>query len=503
MEGHLNRDSIGVEPSVSSDDAVVAVQPLPMDDRRVSSWWLVVAVGAAILVCTGGPSFYVGQRLISPPGNWQSWMYLYPFGAVGLAGIIGVGRRLCGLSIRRWPWPIFAIGAFVAFSLLSALWSVSASITPTAAMIGIGIAAFGCWFGWCLCVDDQIWSVVIATAAASITSALAIRFRPTFGKMYAEFGSVDQPGFKLPWQGIFGNRNSLAPVCVLGIIGLVGLVARRPSLHRVLLSIPLAILHIVLLDHSGGLTSTLALGLVGITAIAVPALRLVKRLGVPGLVVALAVAIASVATWFVVFANLDRLSLRIGRNPTLDGRRPIWADVRSFIRVHPLRGYGYWGFWDRQDLTAETYARLGPYGSAHNSVLEVLLMLGLVGLVIYLIICGAALLGPFVSSWRRPSVAAWWWSLLIVFLVAQNLTESFVLWHSYIWVLFVAAALAPFGDMSLHQSVADPNVSLNSFLHENDSVDQTEPAQRPDVDDVWDSSASSIAELLLAGDVDA
>lgn len=460
-----------------------------------SSWWVVLGASAGLLICTGGPSYYVAQHLSHPPGGWQSWMYIYPFGVVAVSGALGIGRRLAWLPIRRWPWPIYAVCAYVAWALLSILWSVSPGITPTAAVIGIGIAAFGCWFGWCLEIDDQIWAVVISTAAASIASLLVVEIRPAFGKMYQDLGVVVVDP---PWQGIFGNRNSLAPVCVLGLVGLVGLIVRRPSLRRLVVAAPVAAVHIVLLRQSEGLTSRLALVLVAVTAVATPTLRWVKRLRVPGVVVTAVVASALVVAWFALFANLDRLSSKFGRDRSLDGRTPIWADVRSFIRVHPLRGYGFWAFWDRQDLTAASYARLGPYGSAHNSVLEVLLMLGFVGLVVYFVICGAAILGPFVWSWRRQSVAAWWWSLVLVFLLAQNLTESFVLWHSYIWVLFLAAALAPFGPSAQHDAQTEQDASVQTSSPDESAADSTKPPPRLELDDVWEDSASSIAELLPA-----
>ena len=129
-------------------------------------------------------------------------------------------------------------------------------------------------------------------------------------------------------------------------------------------------------------------------------------------------------------------------------------------------------------------------------------MLGFVGLVAYLVICGAAILGPLVWSWREQSVAAWWWCLVIVFLVVQNLTESFVLWQSYIWVLFLAAALAPFGTASRPHSRFEPADSIRVQSIDEEVADTTEPATRIAIDDVWTGSASSIAELMPAGDLE-
>jgi O-antigen ligase len=122
----------------------------------------------------------------------------------------------------------------------------------------------------------------------------------------------------------------------------------------------------------------------------------------------------------------------------------MWADVRGLIADGPWHGYGHWAFWDRPDLTAETYSALGAYASAHNSWLEVLLGVGIVGLVLFMILCITAVVGVFAAFWQRPSVSNAWWCAVVVFVVAHNMMESFVLWHSAILVLLVASTCTSF-----------------------------------------------------------
>ena len=52
-------------------------------------------------------------------------------------------------------------------------------------------------------------------------------------------------------------------------------------------------------------------------------------------------------TWVVVFANFGWFAKHVGRDATLSGRRQIWADVRAFFWVHPVRGYGFWAIWEQ------------------------------------------------------------------------------------------------------------------------------------------------------------
>ena len=50
---------------------------------------------------------------------------------------------------------------------------------------------------------------------------------------------------------------------------------------------------------------------------------------------------------------------------------------------------------------------------------------------------------PCPQVWRDPSPDAWLWAAVVAFLLVENVTESFVLWFSYNWVLVMAAALRP------------------------------------------------------------
>jgi exopolysaccharide production protein ExoQ len=424
------------------------VRPIALDARPLR-WNLVGVAAVALLICTGGPSTYTALHLVDDPGNL--WVRAVPFGAVAVAGALLLANHLVRLSPRRYPIVLYAVAGYVVWASLSTIWSVAPNTTARESLIGAGIAAFGVWFGWCLTIREQIWAVALAMSAAVLASAWAIRYRPSFGQVYMGIAERTQ------WQGIFGNRNSLAPVCVLGLLGLVGLVLTRPPVAVVVATVPVAAAHVILLWGSGGLTSTLALVMmVGITPV-VPFLWWLRRQRIPGWSIVAATIAIGIVGWVFVFSHFDSIATRLGRDATLTGRRLIWADARSFISQRPIAGAGFSAFWDRADLTAASYERVGgAYASAHNSVLEVLLGLGVVGLIFFLVVALSAIVGTFRWSWRGPSLAAQWWVLLVVFEVAQHAMESFVLWHSYLWVLLIAAAFVTYGpSFPRHESASE------------------------------------------------
>ena len=399
----------------------------------------VAAVAFAVLglvVGTRGFSTYLALHAISP-ASWGARIYDVPAAAVAAIAAVLLARHMAAVPPRHWPWPIYPVAGYVAWAMLSATWAVS-SITTLQALIGIGIAAFGCWFGWVLDGREQIWSVALATSIVTVASAVVIAFYPEYGKMPPLRPGGPGGG---EWQGIFGNRNSLAPLCALGLLGLAGVWMLRPSLRRALLLAPLALLQLVVLRGSKGATSVLALLLVAVTAGVLVGVQWLRRRGVGGKVVAGSAAAITTGAILLAMANVGWLAANLGRDITLSQRRSvIWPDVREAIAVHPVRGYGFWAFWDNAELTAATYARHGTaYASAHNSILEVTLGLGVVGLVLYLAMHVGPIVGIASRNWRAPDAVSVWWAFVFVFLVAHNLTESFVLWHSYNWMLFVAA----------------------------------------------------------------
>ena len=126
-------------------------------------------------------------------------------------------------------------------------------------------------------------------------------------------------------------------------------------------------------------------------------------------------------------------------DPTLSQRRTIWGLVWDRISERPLGGYGFFTFWDIEELTQHVLLRRGS--STHNSLVEVGLGLGLLGVVPFVAIVVLAARNAGLAVWRRPGADTWMWAALVAFLLVENVTESFVLWFSYNWVLLMAAAL--------------------------------------------------------------
>ena len=90
-----------------------------------------------------------------------------------------------------------------------------------------------------------------------------------------------------------------------------------------------------------------------------------------------------------------RDALLLGRaeeSDTLSGRAFIWPEVLSFASQRPFFGYGYESFWTPERIETISTALGWGLREAHNAYLEMLLSLGVVGLVLMLSVVATGVL---------------------------------------------------------------------------------------------------------------
>lgn len=128
-----------------------------------------------------------------------------------------------------------------------------------------------------------------------------------------------------------------------------------------------------------------------------------------------------------------------GKDATLTGRIPLWKDLVRFGRKDLVFGSGYESYWIRYYKEIWAKWTFLPV-SAHNGFVEVLLNLGLIGLVIMLVVISKSVsLLSSRSSLSRPN-GHWDLTVLILFIIS-NLTESWMITMSLGWNLFLMALM--------------------------------------------------------------
>ena len=388
--------------------------------------WRQAAVAAILMVLTNGPVFLFAKSVLDRPGHWED-MAVWPFFAV--ASVAAAALALLDRDNRpgrprtTGEWTAAAAVAWYALAaVVSTAWSVDPGATAWRSAVYLGLALLA-WVISGLDPDDLRSVLALLTGVAVAGSAVLVALRPGLA-----LDSNDD------WEGIYTNRNSLAPLAALGLLVGIRYLAASGRRHRVA-GVGLTALALSALVGAGSRTAWLALGVAaGAAAVPMAHHRLRGRWGERrARALSVVAAAAGAAGAGAALAALWDVS-------TFSQRRTMWGLVWDRVAQRPIGGHGFFTFWDIPELTAHELLRRG---SAHNSLMEVALGLGLLGAVPFSVIVALAARNAGLRAWRHPGADTWLWAAVVAFVLVENVTESFVLWFSYNWVLVMAAALRP------------------------------------------------------------
>lgn len=254
-------------------------------------------------------------------------------------------------------------------------------------------------------------------------SLLLVKYYPHLGVRYSWAGN-------LQWTGVALQKNGLALLCLFSSFFLVWTLVRRwkgrdiPVVgYQTLIEIVLLIMTAWLFtgpQHSiaYSATSTAALA-VGLTAFGCFLWMKKQRILISP--VALMIIIAIIIVYGTITPFLGGLTgydvaSTFGRDQTLTGRADIWKVLVPYAMKQPILGYGFGGFWTDA-------MRKMTSSHAHNGNLDIILNLGLVGLILFSIF--------LISSCRKArKVLAYdfdWgvlWICYLLMAVVHNIAES-------------------------------------------------------------------------------
>ncbi|MFC5420424.1 MAG: exopolysaccharide biosynthesis protein [Stutzerimonas stutzeri] len=181
------------------------------------------------------------------------------------------------------------------------------------------------------------------------------------------------------WRGHFRHKNEAAVAMV--VMALFGLFVM--NVWSRLAGIVIVCLAFVFLVNTGGKTSTAMLPAVLVVAWVFEKVRVLRvPIAIGGVALFNLFAIGSA-----VIRPLGDFVSDLGIDATFTNRADVWRLAFSAIAENPLVGYGMKGFWQTSQLvngggSVETWAVAAAH--AHNSYLEVILMMGVPGLVLAL-----------------------------------------------------------------------------------------------------------------------
>ena len=247
-------------------------------------------------------------------------------------------------------------------------------------------------------------------------------------------GTIAQFG---PIQGIFGTRNALGFISVLALITFI--VEWRTTSVRTGLSVFSVLL-------AGGLAvlsdspTVLVIGIVvGIGALVLMAVRRASPAQRPVLQATLGGVV--VVGLVVAYIARNRIISFLGAGSDFSTRADLWNTILDYVRSDPVQGWGWFGPWATTEVPfLSINLTLGVrHASALNAYFDVLLQIGWFGLLLFLGVCGIALVRGWVEASNRRSVVYTWTPLVLVALLVDSMFESFTL-VGHGWMMLVLCA---------------------------------------------------------------
>jgi hypothetical protein len=359
---------------------------------------------------------------------WRLSLGWWFFGVLTIALTLFAGWLLW-LQRARWsvggmPLPLLA---FLALATVSIFWSHYPGATAlglfTTWIIVVNGVALAVTFTWAELLR-ALGVVLRFVLGASILFELFVsvvlrdRLLPFFGQPGVDYGSYEHIPGMLMWsrnelfevfgsgriQGIVGNSNSLGFLALLALI-VVGIqvASRSVSRRRDAFWLVLAAATILMTK-----SATVTLATAGVAVVLVVAL-LVRhaRTGRGRAIVYGSSALVVAAGVTVAFLLRGPLLELLGKSPDLTGRLGIWQKVIDLAQQRPAFGWGWVSYWvPWADPFDDLVFRSGVRQlQAHNTWLDVAFQVGLVGLILFIALVGAALVKAWQHAVDRPQRA--------------------------------------------------------------------------------------------------
>jgi len=273
---------------------------------------------------------------------------------------------------------------------------------------------------------------------AAILSFAVFLVSPTLGR------STDLAGYEDAWRGVYSNKNALGVSASVAVIVSFYSIVDKTSRKSAVLCLILNLILLVLCRSASSVVSTAACG--GVAFWFLMQRHIVGRMAS---IVGILLGLAGIEP---IVASGKTLTSLLNRSADFSGRTEVWRFVIAAILRNPLWGYGlgFWGFQTRDKINVWMGLGWAP-PHAHNDILDIMLQVGVFGMMFYLF----SILTALYAGWwtlKRQAPGALVCFIIIVSYVVHGLTETISIFpgSNAVVVLYVA-------EMFLLRIYADPS----------------------------------------------
>lgn len=327
--------------------------------------------------------------------------------AMVLAWIVRDPRALAAMLRPAAPYVIILV-----FCFASALWSQFPTNTLRRSLSLSVCILFGLYVYHRIGLGGMLRMFTRVAIGLAFLSIAVYFAAPSVGHDAAE-------GYGDALRGVFASKNGAGMAMMLAIVNLLYLGA-RPGANRTAAAAGIALAFgTLLLTRSA---TSLAIALVVLAAgsrfwLRSPSARLLHGAVLAG---ALLIAAFSMAFW------PEAIFALAGRDADLTGRVPLWQALATVAQKRLLLGYGYNGFWNADSRDVQYLWRIIGWRApnAHNGYIDIMLQIGVVGLLLYLAVWGRILIGAARRLRDGSLPEAQWLMLFLLVNVLLNIDEG-------------------------------------------------------------------------------
>ena len=351
------------------------------------------------------------------------------FTLLGLVALFRLAFRRTGQSVRVPPnilgW-LFA--SFAVLMVSSVLWSDERMLTVrrVVALAMLGLAAFA----YRSMPGERYLRLVFFTALAAMVFGLAREgARGTFQPWDSDYR----------FRGTLPHANMLGWTCALAFLSGLSIVhALRRWKLALGLVFPLACLFLTR-------SRTSVAALIG----AVLFYAFLSLLRTRPVVLLASLCLAATAALSVIWIGQASTgveeAIKLGREDselaTFQGRTEVWKEALIYVRARPWFGYGHDSFWSAQRIQEFTAALGWRIPNAHSNYLDMLLSLGIIGLVVFVCLLGIGIARASTIAIGSGSPTDLFTATLLVFCALHGFLETTLVAPCFLTFLYMTAVV--------------------------------------------------------------
>jgi exopolysaccharide production protein ExoQ len=386
--------------------------------------------GAVVTVCPNAVLVWlalVGLFFVSWLGSLAALLFL----VAGLSLFFRAPGETAGALVDAW-W----IMLIPLWCTLSFIWSDHPGLSLRHGIqLGLTVA-----IGIAIATRVSPHTLLKAVFFAALVAALASL---VFGRARLDGGG---------YIGIYASKNDFAFAMLIFLSASVAIMLSRDVANPLrLLSVAcvaLGFMLLVMAQSVGWLLAGIGVAATGMLAVLLRAVSIPLRLLAACLSLIAVVALAQYAAMHSE-AFLVLLTETTNRDGTLTGRTDLWQTAREEIATAEILGRGYQAYWVRGNEVAE--AIWEEFGIAsrsgfhfHNTWLSNWVEIGLIGIVLYAVVFGRALIDSILRALLVPRAESLFFAVLLLTLSIMSIGELvvFVQFHTATVLVVVAAVFA-------------------------------------------------------------